>query len=149
MQGRAGREGQGRAGQGRAGQGSAGQGRAGQGRAGQGRAGQGRAGQSRAKQPHLVSFLLSREDLLVQLDALSFQVPCQGLVLLLQLGLDTLQVVCCLLNLHRPSCHCPFYLFNRLCILHLLIYFCICSFVYLLIIYSCMYLSIHLFTHLF
>ena len=78
---------------------------AGQGRAWQGRAGQGRAGQGRAGQGHLVSLLLSREDLLVQLGALSFQVPCQGLVLLLQLSLDALQVVCCLLNLHRHSCY--------------------------------------------
>ena len=73
-------------------------GEAGQGRAGQGRAGQGRAG-------HLVSLLLSREDLLVELSALSLQVPGQGLVLLLQLSLDALQVVCCLLNLHRQSCY--------------------------------------------
>ncbi len=79
------------------------QGRAGQGRAGQGRAGQGRAGQGRAG--HLVSLLLSREDLLVELSALSLQVPGQGLVLLLQLSLDALQVVCCLLNLHRQSCY--------------------------------------------
>ncbi len=82
--------------------GCAGQGR--ESRAGRvGEAGQGRAGQGRAG--HLVSLLLSREDLLVELSALSLQVPGQGLVLLLQLSLDALQVVCCLLNLHRQSCY--------------------------------------------
>ena len=56
-------------------------------------------GRPRAGHCYLVSLLLSREDLLVELSALSLQVSRQSLVLLLQLGLYTLQVVCCFLNL--------------------------------------------------
>ena len=54
---------------------------------------------------HLVSFLLCSEELLAELLPLLLHVTCQALVLLLQLSCCTLQIVCCLLNLHSQSLH--------------------------------------------